>query len=524
MKNKTIILSLTSIILTANSYARNDTNIQTQLWNKAEHEILNKDEIELIKKSDLKYKNKSLRRSSFSTSMNNSIVNYGFNVLSQEPTNYNCLSGDGARVIPNFSKVVDGKVVTSTEEINEFFEMNTSAGANGGLGKFSASGSYKKKITREFRELKKATTVAFSIRNQTQEKITNIWPELSPRASKLLKAGSNASKINFRNLCGDAVISSAIYGKEIAVLIQVESKTSEVNKSKEVAKDISASYGGLVGGSASKSTIEKYRRYQDDYNFKIKAYIVGDETVISDSNLLNFKNKLVEFESNDSKVLSPIRFETSEYLNPTDKLYWDTFLDYREFGRKVDKWESFMDFEYAPRCPSTSLNQLCVHTENKYYEVIEKCENARSWKDCLTPEQSQCVLLNGDLCDQLSRESYSTWKSIAKSGGWSNGILPDKVLIPKEATRVKVTFDRIMFNMFTGKVVKYLGKQSIVINWRTKEIPENSLINIQGDYLVESYTRFFSRDSSSSFKRKLDLNIVGSNFLAVEYEVEIQPN
>ena len=45
------------------------------------------------------------------------------------------------------------------------------------------------------------------------------------------------------------------------MLIQVESKTNELNKSKEVAKEIAASYGGLVGGSASQSTIEKYRRY-----------------------------------------------------------------------------------------------------------------------------------------------------------------------------------------------------------------------------------------------------------------------
>ncbi len=414
MNKKIIYISALSAFFANGVYANNESGELVNLWEKAESTVLNNNELDIIKSYG--EKTSKLNQKTYNTagvrvprmpnsSSGNNIVNYGFNILSQEPTNYNCLSENRTIEVPNFSKIVDGKVVINTTEINEFFEMNTSAGASGGFGKFSASASYKRKITRDFRELSNATTVAFTIKNQTKEKITEAWPELSPRAQRLLQAGSQASKINFRNLCGDAVISSAIYGKEIAVLIQVESKTNELKKSKEVAKEIAASYGGLVGGSASQSTIEKYRRYQNDYNFKIRAYIVGDETVISDSNLLNFKEKLVRFEESDSQVLSPIRYETSEYLNPTNKSYWQTFLDYRPIGQKMKKWDHFMDFEYAPRCPSQSYAQLCVQTSNKYVDMYGKCEGARGWNECFSPEQPQCTLLQGQRCNQLEKEA-----------------------------------------------------------------------------------------------------------------------
>jgi len=539
MNKKIISISLLSAFFAHGIYAQGSSEELTRLWEKAELEVLNDRELDKIKNNGtltVKLNNrltKDLRdRGNTLSSMRNrgsvvysrdNIVNYGFNILSQEPTNYNCLSENGTIEVPNYSKVVDGKVVINTTEINEFFEMNTSASASGGFGKFSASASYKKKITRDFRELSNATTVAFTIKNQTKEKITEAWPELSSRAQRLLLAGSQASKINFRNLCGDAVISSAIYGKEIAVLIQVESKTNELKKSKEVAKEISASYGSFVSGSANQSTINKYRRYQNDYNFKIKAYVVGDDTVISDSNLLNFKDKLVRFEENDSQVLSPIRYETSEYLNPTNNAYWQTFLDYRPIGQKMKKWDHFMDFEYALRCPSQSYSQLCVQTANKYKEMYGKCESARGWSECFSPEQAQCTLLQGQLCNQLEKESYSVWKEISKAGGWdARAIAIDSVVIPSNAVRVRVAFEkRSGFIVGTNRKV---GEETITIDWENKSSFSHPFLEIKGDKLSESIlsTGGGKTKKISIFKKLKSFS--WSNFKKIEYLVDVRPN
>lgn len=530
MNKKIIYISALSAFFANGVYANNESGELVNLWEKAESTVLNNNELDIIKSYG--EKTSKLNQKTYNTagvrvprmpnsSSGNNIVNYGFNILSQEPTNYNCLSENRTIEVPNFSKIVDGKVVINTTEINEFFEMNTSAGASGGFGKFSASASYKRKITRDFRELSNATTVAFTIKNQTKEKITEAWPELSPRAQRLLQAGSQASKINFRNLCGDAVISSAIYGKEIAVLIQVESKTNELKKSKEVAKEIAASYGGLVGGSASQSTIEKYRRYQNDYNFKIRAYIVGDETVISDSNLLNFKEKLVRFEESDSQVLSPIRYETSEYLNPTNKSYWQTFLDYRPIGQKMKKWDHFMDFEYAPRCPSQSYAQLCVQTANKYVDMYGKCENARSWSNCFSPEQSQCTLLQGQLCNQLEKEDpiiedKPIWKEISKPGSWSEKSIPrDNVSIPSNAIKVRVTFEirRSMMPFREGPKVR---EETITIDWESRGYFSHPFLAISG-------ARLFEKNEYQTGSRQMK-RYEYSNFKKIEYSVEVRPN
>lgn len=532
MNKKIIYISVLSAFFANGVYANNESGELISLWEKAETTVLNNNELDIIKSYGEKtsklnqrtYNSAGVRVPRMpNSSSGNNIVNYGFNILSQEPTNYNCLSQSGTVEVPNFSKVVDGKVVINTTEINEFFEMNTSAGASGGLGKFSASASYKRKITRDFRELSNATTVAFTIKNQTKEKITEAWPELSSRAQRLLQAGSQASKINFRNLCGDAVISSAIYGKEIAVLIQVESKTNELKKSKEVAKEIAASYGGLVGGSASQSTIEKYRRYQNDYNFKIKAYVVGDNTVISDSNLLNFKDKLVRFEESDSQVLSPIRYETSEYLNPTNKSYWQTFLDYRPIGQKMKKWDHFMDFEYAPRCPSQSYSQLCVQTNNKYEDMFGKCEMARSWSNCFSPDQAQCTLLQGQRCNQLEKESYSVWREVSKAGSWNpHALAIETVAIPSNAVKVRVAFDkRYGFPLGTGRKV---GEETVTIDWGSRSSFSHPFLVIKGNDLSESASKTPSLKTQKIDTFKKFKGVYWSNFRKIEYLVEVRPN
>lgn len=309
------------------------------------------------------------------------------------------------------------------------------------------------------------------------------------------------------------------------MLIQVESKTNELKKSKEVAKEIAASYGGLVGGSASQSTIEKYRRYQNDYNFKIKAYVVGDNTVISDSNLLNFKDKLVRFEENDSQVLSPIRYETSEYLNPTNKSYWQTFLDYRPIGQKMKKWDHFMDFEYAPRCPSQSYSQLCVQTNNKYEDMFGKCEMARSWSNCFSPDQVQCTLLQGQRCNQLEKESYFAWREVSKAGGWdARAIAVDSVAIPSEAVKVRVAFDKISgFPII--RPGRKIGEETMIIDWGSKNSFSHPFLVIKGNKLSEN---IFQGSSLKTQKidtlKKLKGFFYWSNFRKIEYLVEVRPN
>ncbi|EDP58699.1 hypothetical protein [Vibrio sp. AND4] len=522
MNKKIICISLLSAFFTHGIYAKSSSEELTSLWEKAELEVLNDRELDKIKNNGMltvKLNNsltKELRDSSSILSNRDKFVNYGFNILSQEPTNYNCLMEGGTGDVPNLSKIVDGKVVNSTSEINEFFEMNTPAGE--GFGKFSAFASNKRKVSQNFHELSNATTVAFTIKHQTKEKITQARPELNSRAQRLLLAGSQASKINFRNLCGDAVISSAIYGKEIAVLIQVKSKTDDLKKSKEVAKEISASYGGLVSGSASQSTIDKYRLYQNDYNFQIKAYIVGDDSVISDFNLLNFKEKLVQFEKNDSQELAPIRYETSEYLNPTNNTYWQTFLDYRPIGQKMKKWDHFMEFEYAPRCPFQPYFRLCLQTSNKYAHMYGKCGNAKRWSECFSPDQPQCTLFQGQTCNQLAKEDpirkdMSVWKDISKPGGWSDIAYPsDKVVIPSNATKVRITFDkrRAWTPLRHGPKV---GEETIIIDWDNKRSFSHQLFEISGEQLLEKGFQNYSGQMKP---------YIYSNFKKIEYKTEVR--
>ncbi|MEF1241765.1 hypothetical protein QTO11_08420, partial [Vibrio campbellii] len=137
MNKKIIYISALSAFFANGVYANNESGELVNLWEKAESTVLNNNELDIIKSYG--EKTSKLNQKTYNTagvrvprmpnsSSGNNIVNYGFNILSQEPTNYNCLSENRTIEVPNFSKIVDGKVVINTTEINEFFEMNTSAG------------------------------------------------------------------------------------------------------------------------------------------------------------------------------------------------------------------------------------------------------------------------------------------------------------------------------------------------------------------------------------------------------------
>jgi hypothetical protein len=187
----------------------------------------------------------------------------------------------------------------------------------------------------------------------------------------------------------------------------------------------------------------------------------------------------------------------------------------------MKKWDHFMDFEYAPRCPSQSYAQLCVQTANKYVDMYGKCENARSWSNCFSPEQSQCTLLQGQLCNQLEKEDpiiedKPIWKEISKSGGWNERSIPrENVTIPSNAIKVRVIFEMRQSVMPWTNSNKARSVEMITIDWEHRAYFSHPFLAISG-------SRLFEKNEYGGMRGNKPYDY--SNFKKIEYLVEDRPN
>ncbi|PNQ53815.1 hypothetical protein C1141_19220, partial [Vibrio agarivorans] len=401
------------------AYAMSKPTSANNLWKKGQYQRLTQFEMSKLRDS--------------TKELNGNRLGYGFNLVTELPTRNRCIINGSYQRIDNFSRFVEGQVVSSKSEVEEFFSTSLSLNAEGRYGSFSASSQFKRDMLNSFQNLEQNNTVAFVIQDKTYTLINDAWPTIDPRALALLQANTNISKTNFRNICGDVLVDGIQYGRELSLLLQVKSKTQQAKDVVDTAAEISASYMMLISGSADSKTLEQYRHYQQNYEIKVKAYVSGESMVLSDTNLLNFADKLREFESNLGKHHSVINYQTSAYQVPDDMDYWQAFKDYRPAKLAIQKWHQFMAFTHSEQCQYKDIAQVCAVTKQMYRDVFENCSNTYRWPSCLEPSLSECKLPTEQPCNYIEQVSTLVWQDAVVD--WEQSY---DVMFPKESLEINI--------------------------------------------------------------------------------------
>ncbi|PME49538.1 hypothetical protein BCV27_18150 [Vibrio lentus] len=412
-----------------NAHATSRLTLFDSLWEKALNKLLTQSEI-----NNLNYSIKGL---------NGHHLGYGFNLVTELPTRSRCLINQSYQRIDNSSRYVEGRVVSTKSEVQEFFSSALSVDAEGRYGSFSASSHFQRDVSNSFQNLEKNNTVAFVVQDKTYTLINEAWPTMDPRALALLKANTDVSKTNFRNICGDALVDGIQYGRELYLLLQVKSKNQQKKDTSDIAADISASYMMLMSGSVDIELLERYRQYQQDYEIKIKAYVSGEPIVLSDTNLLNFTEKLREFEERKTNNNRIINYKTSPYQIPEGMEYWQAFKDYRAARLTIKKWDHFMAFTHSEQCQYKDVIQECALTEKMYRETWENCSNTYQWSSCFAPDDSECQLYTEQPCNYINQLAEVTWQNSVAD--WKQSY---EVMFPKESLEINIigyelTYERI---------------------------------------------------------------------------------
>ncbi|PME34410.1 hypothetical protein BCV39_21240 [Vibrio sp. 10N.286.55.E10] len=426
---------LCAFFISTQTIAQPNSVDKVNLWEKARVVRLTPSEIDQLRFDARHRFSRSVRsnnKDSPATSEAN-ILGYGFNLVSEQPIRNRCILNREYQTIDNFSRYVEGRIVASKSEVDEFFSSALSMNVDGRYGGVSASARFRRDVSNSFQNLEQNNTVAFIIQERTRKLIRDAWPAIDQRAQALLETNTEISKRNFRSLCGDEFIDGVQYGREISLLLQVKSKTLRNEDMAKTAAQISANYMTLVSGDLDHETIEKYRQYQQDYDIVIKAYAAGEPITLSDTNLLNFAEKLRAFESSSNRQDSILSYQTSAYQVPEQMEYWQTFEDYRPVRNTMVKWHQFMVFKHPERCQYRDVKSLCSLTRQQYQEMQMNCANTYQWSHCYEPESSQCLLLSGQPCNQLDIMGELKWYDADVD--WEQSY---EVMFPKEAVELHI--------------------------------------------------------------------------------------
>ncbi|GEM75709.1 hypothetical protein [Vibrio sagamiensis] len=414
-----VIFFLCIIFVNQESHAMSKPALYDLLWERAQYRLLTQSEVNAL--------NNSIK------GLNGHRLGYGFNLVTELPTRNRCIINQSYQRIDNLSRYVEGRVVSSKSEVEEFFSAALSVNAEGRYGSFSASSHFQRDVSNSFQNLEQNKTVAFIIQDKTHTLINDAWPTMDPRALALLQANTNVSKTNFRNICGDALVDGIQYGRELYLLLQVKSKTQQKKDTSDIAADISASYMMLISGSVDIEILEQYRQYQQDYEIKIKAYVSGEPMVLSDTNLLNFADKLREFEGRKTEQHRIISYQTSAYQIPEGMEYWQAFKDYRPARLAIKKWNQFMAFTHSEQCQYKDIAQLCALTEQMYRETWENCSNTYQWPSCFNPDEPECQLYTEQPCNYIKQVAELAWQDSVADRKQSYD-----VMFPKESLEINI--------------------------------------------------------------------------------------
>ena len=405
------------------------------LWEKAADVRLTQTEIDILSFDINRRFARSVRSDAqdFYSISEANLLGYGFNLISGQPTRNRCILNRQYQTVDNFSRYLDGRIVSSKSEVDEFFSSALSMNAEGRYGGVSASSRFQRDVSNSFQNLEQNNTVAFIIQERTKRRISDGWPTIDPRAQTLLDTNTDVSKSNFRTLCGDEFIDGVQYGREISLLLQIQSKTQRREDTEKTAAEISANYMALVSGSLDHESVEKYRQYQQDYDVVIKAYVSGEPVTLSDTNLLNFAEKLKAFEQNSDKRDSILSYQTSAYQIPEQMEYWQAFKDYRPARSAMIKWHQFMTFKHPELCQYRDVKSLCSLTRQHYQEMRMNCASTYRWSHCFEPESPQCFLFSGQPCNQIDTLGTLRWHDAVVD--WEQSY---DVMFPKEAVELHI--------------------------------------------------------------------------------------
>lgn len=162
-------------------------------------------------------------------------------------------------------------LATNSDEVDKALDINASI--NVGVGPFS--GSAKMKFHESCKVSNQATFCVISV-NATNAFEQLVSPKLTPEALVLLAAGK---KDRFRERFGDSFVSGQFSGIEFHGVVRIEA--SQVERQKQIAGEIQASYGFMASGKASVDFKEKMS--SSSHRIEIMVYQSGGEVSICTS-------------------------------------------------------------------------------------------------------------------------------------------------------------------------------------------------------------------------------------------------
>lgn len=308
-------------------------------------------------------------------------LGHGVNVLKGQILARQCLNNVNYYRTPHVSKSIKAQVIQSSEETTDFYKTTLDMNLEGGFNEFHASAALAYEMTQEISSLRETSAVAIAMRQTLYDLNIDGWPTLDAHAAQWLLAGTEASKINFRRYCGDALVNHMTLGKELNAMIFIESSSHTREEREKFALDMKASLMGEGSGSLSSTLESLHKKFNKEYHFSISFYATGDNGLYSNINLENFREKMEQFETLKAGDGGLLSFHTERYENPTLLPDKETFLDERPSALKLNQWAQFMSREVAPRCEDpTGLGidpLLCMDLRQTYAGI----------KDALLPCQ-----------------------------------------------------------------------------------------------------------------------------------------
>jgi hypothetical protein len=411
----------------------------------------------------------------------------GFNNLSGEITYNRCLKNKNSDVHQERHTHLTSQIIHSSKEAFDFFSLSDKGEIGGGVNQFNASASYAHSLSRKLHQLEQETTVAVKLWQENNQFKLKGKPKLKNYAKNWLNSETLSGEINFRRYCGDGYVRQLTTGKELAFMIQVSSKTESLESTQKVALEISAAYSQMVSGSIGITTEDISKRYSKNYQFKIVAYLSGSKTTISDINLKNFAEKVLEFEKEDSDVESVLSYQTNYYPENNEVSHWERYADYRPALKSIHAWEDFMNTSFARMCQSkdasfmnAEVNTLCHRTETSYKRFLGECSTTLGWPNCLPPHDNACLLDDGTQCDRLN-----DWH-------WEDNILEGGcTLFGNNAGCRAVLSCPIDFKISAARAscdLEYPDTPLFLGNWGFLRVIKASVLNHRGRCAVNSQT------------------------------------
>lgn len=162
-------------------------------------------------------------------------------------------------------------LATNSDEVDKALDINASIKV--GVGSFG--GSAKMKFHESCKVSNQATFCVISV-NATNAFEQLVKPKLAPEAQELLAAGK---KDRFRERFGDSFVSGQFSGIEFHGVVRIEA--SQVERQKQIAGEIQASYGFMASGKASVDFKEKMS--SESHRIEIMIYQMGGEISICTS-------------------------------------------------------------------------------------------------------------------------------------------------------------------------------------------------------------------------------------------------